>query len=64
MDDADLYNEAEDCRRRALSYLGRPEAPFLLRVAREFERLSAKRHRGEGVQSDDELTPTDRHHSK
>ena len=31
--------EAENCRRQALSYIGRPEAAFLLRVAREFERL-------------------------
>ena len=43
MDDPDLYNEAEDCRRKALSYLGRSEAPFLLRVARQFERVAAAR---------------------
>ena len=60
MDDADLYNEADDCRRRALTYLGRPEAQFLLRVAREFERLSRKRQ----SQSDDAVTPTNRHHSQ
>jgi hypothetical protein len=35
--------EAEECRRKALAYLGRPEAPFLMRVAREFDRLAAKR---------------------
>jgi hypothetical protein len=64
MDDTDLCNEAEDCRRKALSYLGRPEAPFLLRVAREFDRLSAKRRCDEGAQSDDEVTPTSRHHSQ
>lgn len=29
--------EAEDCRRKALAYLGRPEGPFLLRVARAFD---------------------------
>ena len=33
--------EAEDCRRKALTYLGQPEAPFLLRIAREFDRLAA-----------------------
>lgn len=31
-----------ECRRKALAYLGRPEAPFLLRVAREFDRLAAE----------------------
>ena len=43
MDDAHLYNEAADCRQQAFNYLGKPEAPFLLRVAREFERLAAER---------------------
>jgi hypothetical protein len=47
MADQTLYEEAEDCRRKALSYLGRPEAPFLLRVAREFERLASE-HRAAG----------------
>lgn len=45
MDEANLYNEAEACRQKALSYLGKPEAPFLLRVAREFERLGTERKR-------------------
>jgi hypothetical protein len=35
-----LCAEAVKCRRQALSYLGRPEAPFLLRAADEFERLA------------------------
>jgi hypothetical protein len=35
--------EAEHCRRQALAYLGRPEAPFLLKVAREFDRLARER---------------------
>jgi hypothetical protein len=35
-----LEEEAENCRRRALAYLGRPEAPFLLRVAKAFEDLA------------------------
>ena len=34
-----FQEEAERCRRMALEYLNRPEAPFLLRVAREFDRL-------------------------
>ncbi|MEP6982274.1 MAG: hypothetical protein ABI853_01350 [Sphingomicrobium sp.] len=37
--------EAEDCRRKALEYVGRPEAPFLLRIAREFERIAAEARR-------------------
>ena len=38
-----LEQEAEDCRRKALAYVGRPEATFLLRVAREFDRLAGER---------------------
>lgn len=38
--------EAEICRRKALAYLGKPEASFLLRVAREFDRLEAERRAG------------------
>lgn len=40
---ASFEEEAEDCRRKALAYLGRPEAPFLLRLAREFDRLARER---------------------
>jgi hypothetical protein len=40
MDSLDLREEAEDCRRRALSYLGQPEATFLIRVARELDKLA------------------------
>lgn len=40
---ASFEEEAEECRRMALCYLGRPEAPFLLRVAREFDRLARER---------------------
>lgn len=32
--------EAEKCRSQALSYIGKPEAPFLLRVARAFDDLA------------------------
>ena len=42
MDDRSLHQEAEECRSKALSYLGRPEAPFLLHIAREFDRLAAE----------------------
>lgn len=40
--------EAETCRRQAAAYLGRPEAPFLLRVARAFEQLAVEEHRDSG----------------
>lgn len=33
--------EAEECRRKALAYVGQPEAPFLIKVAREFDRLAS-----------------------
>jgi hypothetical protein len=32
-------DEAEQCRRQAEQFAGRPEAPFLQRVARSFEEL-------------------------
>jgi len=38
----ELLEEAEDCRRRALAYVGQPEAKLLLRVAKEFEGLNAE----------------------
>lgn len=52
MDSQTLYEEAEQCRRQALSYLGRHEAKLLLHAAREFQRLaenasSLSRRRGD-----------------
>jgi hypothetical protein len=36
-----LFKEqAENCRRQASQYAGRPEAPFLLRVASAFDELA------------------------
>jgi hypothetical protein len=32
--------EADSCRRKADEYIGRPEAPFLLKVARAFDELA------------------------
>jgi hypothetical protein len=32
-------DEADNCRREAAAYRGKPEAPFLLRVARAFDEL-------------------------
>lgn len=40
-----LEEEADDCRRKALAYVGQREATFLLRVAREFDRLASERKR-------------------
>ena len=42
MDRLSPAEEAEECRRKALTYLGRPEASFLLRVARQFDRLAVE----------------------
>jgi hypothetical protein len=48
-----LVREAEDCRRRAAEFAGRPEQPFLLRLAEEFDDLAAaetaKRSQGQLV---------------
>jgi hypothetical protein len=38
-------DEAEACRRQAAQFVGRPEGPFLLRVAQSFEELEAVRRR-------------------
>ena len=36
-----LFEEqAESCRRQATQYAGRPEAPFLLRIASAFDELA------------------------
>jgi len=43
MDYRDLYEEADECRRKAMSFKGGPEAPFLFRLAGEFERLATER---------------------
>jgi hypothetical protein len=40
MAELSMREEAEDCRRRALTYVGLPEGPFLLRLAEAFEDLS------------------------
>jgi hypothetical protein len=42
-----LFKEqAESCRRQANQYAGRPEAPFLLRVAQAFDELAGSANRG------------------
>ena len=48
MDQILLLEEAENCRRKALAYLGQPEAVFLLRAAKAFEELDAQKR---GLQS-------------
>jgi hypothetical protein len=42
MDSLTLRQEAEECREKAHSYPGQPEASVLLNMAREFDRLAAK----------------------
>lgn len=34
--------QAENCRRQASEFAGRPEAPFLLRVASAFDELASE----------------------
>ena len=41
-DRANFAEEAENCRRQALEYLGKPEASFLLRIARAFDDLARR----------------------
>lgn len=36
--------EADSCRRKANEYVGRPEAPFLLKVAHAFDELATSEH--------------------
>ncbi len=42
MDNIRLLEEADNCRRKALAYLGQPEATFLLKAAKAFEELDLK----------------------
>ena len=53
MDQRTLRDEAEECRQRALVYLGRPEAVFLLHAAREFERIAKRQWGGKQDEPDD-----------
>ena len=55
----DLLEEAENCRRKALAYLGRPEAALLLRLAKEFERTNAEQRRVQWGRLFDERWPPD-----
>jgi len=38
--------QAENCRRQACEYAGRPEAPFLLSVASAFDDLATRANAG------------------
>jgi hypothetical protein len=40
MDPRTLLANADDCRQKAIHYLGRPEARLLLAAADEFQRLA------------------------
>jgi hypothetical protein len=42
MDLQTLHAEAEECRKNAKCYVGKPEASFLLRLAEAFEQLRAQ----------------------
>ena len=44
MSEQEMREEAEECRRKALAYLGQPEAPFLLHVAQAFDELARSGH--------------------
>lgn len=37
-----LSAEAENCRRQAVDFAGKPEASFLLRLARSFDELAVQ----------------------
>jgi hypothetical protein len=41
-----FQEQAESCRRQATQYAGKPEAPFLLRIARAFDELASSGSRG------------------
>jgi hypothetical protein len=45
MTDSHLFEEADECRKRAQAYVGQPEATFLLKIAREFELLAREGRR-------------------
>ena len=45
MDHEALREEAENCRRDALTHLGRPEASFLISAAKTFEELAEAERR-------------------
>ncbi len=40
IDRTSFRGEAQECRLKALAYLGRPEAAFLMRVAKAFDELA------------------------
>jgi hypothetical protein len=49
----DLASEASACRSLAKEFEGRPEAPFLLRLATEFDQLATTRERSAGLHEED-----------
>ena len=48
-------DEADSCRQKANDYIGRPEAPFLLKVARAFDELAISEHASANIR----LAPRD-----
>lgn len=49
----DLAGEASNCRRLAQELHGRPEAPFLHRLASEFDRIAGTKDDAAGAHEDD-----------
>lgn len=47
----DLHAEALKCRRKALEFIGKREASFLLRVAEQFDRLAEERRAGSPLEA-------------
>ena len=52
-----FVDEAEACRQQAAQFAGRPEATFLLRVARSFEELQLGRTRAGQLVHDPQEVP-------
>jgi hypothetical protein len=50
----ELLEEAAGCRLQALAYVGKREAPFLLRVASAFEAIAFQSTGGDGKKAERE----------
>jgi len=55
-----FQKQAESCRRQAAQYAGRPEAPFLLSVARAFDDLASRANPGAFAQLKGRRAPAGR----
>ncbi len=50
--------EATNCRRQALAYLGKPEAPLLMRLAEAFEALNDQRRQSAELRGEFQFHPS------